>query len=66
MALLNDAAVAAELARTPGWSRGGKAIEKTYRFPRFKEAMFFVNGVAARAGYHPDVTIHYNVVTLSI
>ncbi len=69
MALLSDAAVAAELARTPGWSPRGKAIEKTYRFPGFKDAMFFVNGVAAhaeRAGHHPDVAIHYNVVTLSI
>ena len=69
MALLSDAAVAAELARTPGWSRGGKAIERTYRFPGFKEAMFFVNGVAAlaeRAGHHPDVAIHGSVVTLSM
>ncbi len=69
MALLGDGDVRAELARTPGWIRSGAKIEKTYRFRDFKEAMFFVNGVAAlaeRAGHHPDVAIHYNVVTLSL
>ena len=69
MATLSDADVAAELARTPGWSRRGTAIERTYRFPGFREALFFVNGVAVvaeRAGHHPDIAIHYNVVTLSL
>ncbi len=69
MALLGDGDVGAELGRTPGWIRSGAGIEKTYRFRDFKEAMFFVNGVAAlaeRAGHHPDVAIHYNVVTLSL
>ena len=69
MAVLSDADVQAELARTPGWTRSGKTIEKTYRFRDFKEAMFFVNSVAAlaeRAGHHPDVAIHYNAVTLSL
>lgn len=68
-ALLGDAAVAAELARIPGWARAGATIEKTYRFAGFREAMFFVNGVAAlaeRAGHHPDITIHWNTVTLSL
>jgi 4a-hydroxytetrahydrobiopterin dehydratase len=69
MARLSDAALEAGLARTPGWARRGDRIEKTYRFRDFKEAMFFVNGVAAlaeRAGHHPDVAIHYNAVTLSL
>jgi 4a-hydroxytetrahydrobiopterin dehydratase len=67
--LLDDGAIAAELARTPGWTRAGRAIERTYRFPDFKAAMFFVNGVAAvaeRAGHHPDIGVHYNEVTLSV
>jgi len=69
VALLRDADVEAELARTPGWTRQGNKIEKSYRFRDFKEAMFFVNGVGAlaeRAGHHPDVVIHYNAVTLSL
>ena len=68
-ALLSETAVAAELARTPGWQRAGARIEKVYRFPGFKEAMFFVNGVAAlaeRTGHHPDITIHWSTVTLSL
>ena len=67
--LLGDAAVAAELARTPGWARAGTAIERTWRFADFKAAMFFVNGVAAlaeREGHHPDVTVRYSEVTLAL
>jgi 4a-hydroxytetrahydrobiopterin dehydratase len=66
---LADAQIAAELAQTPGWKRAGKAIERTYRFPDFKAAMVFVNWVAAlaeRANHHPDMTIHYNEVTVSV
>ena len=66
---LADAQITAELAQTPGWKRAGKAIERTYRFPDFNAAMVFVNWVAAlaaRANHHPDVTIRYNEVTLSV
>jgi len=69
VALLKDSDIEAELARTPGWNRSGTTIERSYRFRDFKEAMFFVNGVAAvaeRARHHPDVAIHYNAVTLSL
>ena len=69
MSRLDEAAVAAELARTPGWRRAGPAIERTWRFRDFREAMAFVNGVAAlaeRENHHPDVAIHGNEVTLSL
>lgn len=69
MSRLSDADVAAELAKTQGWAPSGPAIERKYRFEDFKEAMIFVNRVAwlaERAGHHPDVTIHYNEVTLSV
>jgi len=68
-ALLGAAAVAAELARTPGWRRAGPTIERTYRFADFRAAMVFVNGVAAlaeREGHHPDITIRYGEVTLAL
>jgi 4a-hydroxytetrahydrobiopterin dehydratase len=69
VARLGEAEVQAELARTPGWAARGAAIERTWRFADFKAAMFFVNGVAAlaeRAGHHPDIAVHWNVVTLSL
>jgi 4a-hydroxytetrahydrobiopterin dehydratase len=69
VSLLGEAQVAAELAQTPGWKRAGKAIERTYRFPDFEAAMVFVNWVAAlaeRANHHPDMTIRYNEVTVSV
>ena len=69
MTLLSDAAVAAELERIPGWTRVGTTIDRTYRFQSFKDAMFFVNAVAAfaeSAGHHPDIAIHGNAVTLSL
>lgn len=69
MALLGGTNVQAELARTPGWTPRGTAIERTWRFADFRAAMSFVNGVAAlaeRAGHHPDIAIHWNVVTLSL
>jgi 4a-hydroxytetrahydrobiopterin dehydratase len=66
---LTEAQVTAGLAQTPGWKRAGNAIERTYRFPDFNAAMVFVNWVAAlaeRANHHPDMTIHYNEVTVSV
>ena len=69
MSPLGDGEIAGELARTPGWRRSGEAIERTYRFRDFNEAMVFVNRVASlaeRANHHPDVTIRYSEVTLSV
>jgi 4a-hydroxytetrahydrobiopterin dehydratase len=68
-ARLLDDAVARELATTPGWARDGDAIARTWRFPDFKAAMIFVNGVAALAektNHHPDITIHYSEVVLRL
>ena len=51
------------------WKQEGKAIVRAYRFPSFKEAMAFVNRVAEDAegiNHHPDITINYNRVVLSI
>ena len=62
-------AIAHELAATPGWTRDGEAIQRTWRFADFKAAMIFVNGVAAlaeKANHHPDVTIHYDEVALRL
>jgi 4a-hydroxytetrahydrobiopterin dehydratase len=66
---VDDTAVAAGLARLPGWARVGRAIARTYRFDDFRRSLAFVNRVAQlaeRQQHHPDVDIRYNQVTLSI
>ena len=66
---MDDKAVAAALARVPGWTRAGRAITRTYRFDDFRGALAFVNRVgelAERAQHHPDIDIRYNEVTLSM
>lgn len=69
MARLSALAVKRHLARFKGWMPVGNAIQKQYTFANFKDAMFFVNtvaGLAEKAGHHPDITVNYNRVTLSL
>jgi 4a-hydroxytetrahydrobiopterin dehydratase len=50
-----------------GWTEVGKALERTFEFGDFVEALAFVNRVAELAeaeNHHPDIAIHYNRVTL--
>ncbi|MBD3408162.1 MAG: 4a-hydroxytetrahydrobiopterin dehydratase [Candidatus Lokiarchaeota archaeon] len=55
-----------------GWkliTSGPDKIEKSYKFEDFKESMKFVNEVAELAekeGHHPDISIHWNKVTLTL
>ncbi len=51
------------------WKKSGNELERTFEFPDFKTALAFVNGVgeqAERYGHHPDITINYNKVKLSL
>ncbi len=69
MAKLSDLAIRRRLATLKGWIRVEKAIQRQYTFPDFKAAMFFVNvvaGLAEKAGHHPDLTVTYNRVTVSL
>ncbi len=69
MAKLSTLAIKRHLARLKGWSQVRQAIQRQYAFADFKDAMFFVNtvaGLAEKAGHHPDITINYNRVTLSL
>jgi len=55
----------------PKWQVGGddKNISRRFIFKDFKEAMNFVGKVAElaeREGHHPDITISYNKVTLTL
>ncbi len=69
MSLLDKRALSEALRGLPGWTRAERAIAKSWRFHDFKEAMFFVNGVAAlaeRRGHHPDIDVRYSQVTLTL
>lgn len=59
------------LMNLPGWvfSPDAKSISKLYKFSDFIGAINFVNNVAELAeseGHHPDITINYNKVTLTL
>jgi 4a-hydroxytetrahydrobiopterin dehydratase len=69
MDLLDDAAIAHELTEISGWERAGDTIVKTVKLADFKAAMGFVNEVAEVAeaqNHHPDITIQWNKVTLTL
>ncbi len=47
----------------------GRKIQHEFSFKDFKESMVFVNQVADIAeqeGHHPDISIHYNKVTIAL
>jgi 4a-hydroxytetrahydrobiopterin dehydratase len=69
MAKLSVGAIKGRLARLKGWKHSDNAIQRQFAFKTFKEAMFFVNSVAAmaeQAGHHPDIAVSYNKVILTL
>ncbi|MGE5292372.1 MAG: 4a-hydroxytetrahydrobiopterin dehydratase [Micromonosporaceae bacterium] len=69
MELLSDEAIAAELAGVPSWNRDGDTIATTVELKDFRAAMLFASAVghlAEQANHHPDMTIQWNRVTLSL
>jgi 4a-hydroxytetrahydrobiopterin dehydratase len=57
------------LREIPQWSIGERTIVREFRFRDFRQAMDFVNSVAAIANeqdHHPDVFISYNKVQLTL
>ncbi len=69
MPALSPAAIAQALETTPGWQLKNEALSQTFTFTDFREAMSFVQSVAAlaeRSGHHPDIDIRYNKVTLAL
>jgi 4a-hydroxytetrahydrobiopterin dehydratase len=52
---------------TDSWSESEGALERTFTFENFRDALRFVNDVGELAeaeNHHPDIAIHYNKVTL--
>jgi 4a-hydroxytetrahydrobiopterin dehydratase len=59
----------AMLEKVVEWQLIGNKIQKVYRFKNFNESMKFVNKVADLAeeeGHHPDISISWNKVTLTL
>ena len=55
------------MVESDGWNEVDGALERTFSFKDFREALEFVNDVGALAeaeNHHPDIAIHYNRVTL--
>ncbi len=69
MAALSDEAIHQGLAKLQGWSYQGKELRKKFNFKSFMPGIDFVNKIAPAAeaaGHHPDITINYNVVGISL
>lgn len=66
---MTDTQIETALEGFPEWSLTGDAIQRTYQFKDFVEAMKFVNGVAGAAEaaqHHPDILVRWNKVTLTL
>jgi len=69
MPVLSSAEITQALVQLPDWQLNEGLLNRTFNFTDFREAMSFVNSVAAvaeRAGHHPDIDIRYNKVKLAL
>jgi 4a-hydroxytetrahydrobiopterin dehydratase len=69
MAALSESAIGEKLQHLSGWSYSGGSIQRQFTFDDFLTGIEFVNRVAEvaeSAGHHPDITINYNRVLLSL
>jgi 4a-hydroxytetrahydrobiopterin dehydratase len=66
---LNKKQVKSELAKTNAWRLRGKRISRLFVFEDFMSVIRFLNRVAQLAeamNHHPDITINYNKIKLSL
>jgi len=69
VAALSANEITTRLSATPDWRLEEGSLTREFSFSDFREAMSFVNSVAAvaeHAGHHPDIDIRYNKVTLAL
>ncbi|MEB3278794.1 MAG: 4a-hydroxytetrahydrobiopterin dehydratase [Lyngbya sp.] len=67
--VLDETEVQQMAAEVPDWQVEGKELKQVMKFKDFVTAMEFVNKLiepAEAAGHHPDITISYNKVTISL
>jgi 4a-hydroxytetrahydrobiopterin dehydratase len=66
---LTNEQIAAALDEVPGWERQDDSIVHTETLADFNAAMLYVGAVAylaAKADHHPDISIQWNKVTLTL
>ncbi len=64
---MTDQEIAAKLQKVPKWARVGDAIERTWEFKTFMEAVAFMNRVfalAEEANHHPNLENVWATVTI--
>jgi 4a-hydroxytetrahydrobiopterin dehydratase len=69
MDLLSDTEISERLEDLDGWERSGDAITKTFKREDFVGSVRFVDaivGPAEEMEHHPDVSISWDEVTVSI
>ena len=67
--LLTPDDVATRLKDLQGWSHEGSTLTKRFTFKDFAEAVAFldrITPVADEQNHHPDVSIHWNELTLTL
>jgi 4a-hydroxytetrahydrobiopterin dehydratase len=67
--LLTDVQISERLGNVPGWSREGDSIVHQQTLADFKASVLYVGAVAylaEAANHHPDITIQWNKVTLTL
>lgn len=67
--VLEEESLEEALKKLPEWEHVKGAIERTFEFENFAEAMEFVNTVAEvaeEADHHPDIDIRWNKVRLAL
>ena len=69
MSLVDHDEIVRRLAEMPEWHHRGNALEKRFDRASFDGAIEFVNAVASLANlhdHHPDMTVSWNLVTLTL
>jgi 4a-hydroxytetrahydrobiopterin dehydratase len=69
MDLLTDEQITQRLAGVLGWSRQDNAIVRVVTLADFRAAILYVGAVAylaEAANHHPDISIAWNKVTLTL
>jgi 4a-hydroxytetrahydrobiopterin dehydratase len=69
MSLLTETQISDELASVPSWTRDGNSIVTVTERADFRDALLYLGAVAylaETANHHPDITINWNKVTLTL
>ncbi|MFM2313472.1 MAG: pterin-4a-carbinolamine dehydratase [Cyanobacteriota bacterium] len=66
---LSQTEIDQKIQAIPQWQQSAQTIKRTFKFKNFVEAIAFVNQLvepSEAAGHHPDLTISYNQVRVSL